>query len=67
MQLLTMGVSAIDTDLVEQVKGSWEGDKHLQQLIQQLSADQTHRKYSWAQGPLHRKAKLVVGNMASLG
>ena len=48
MQLLTMGTSTMTIDLMEQVKGSWEGDAHLQHLIQQLSIGQSHSKYYWA-------------------
>ena len=61
-QLLSMTISNLQTDLLDQIKASWSQDSKLQQLIQKLSTGQSHPKYQWSQGLLFRKGKLVVGN-----
>ena len=65
-QLLSLTISTLQTDLLDQVKASWSIDPKLQQLIMNLSNGQTHPKYQWTHGLLYRKGKLVVGNHPSL-
>jgi len=65
-QLLTMSLSTLDTDLINKIKLTWQQDPSLQSLVQSLMAGQTHSKFTWQQGLLKRKGKLVVGSDATL-
>ena len=52
----------IQSDLLERIKLTWSTDPHLQKLISDLQYSATsHKYYSWLNGELRRKGKLVVG------
>jgi len=65
-QLLNMTLSTLHSDLLADIKNSWTQDTYLQQLIQSLSSGQQHSKYSWQQGILYRKGKIVVAHVPTL-
>ena len=65
-QLLTLSLSTLDTDLINKIKLTWQQDPSLQSLLQSLMGGQTHSKFTWQQGLLKRKGKLVVGLDATL-
>nr|XP_009790845.1 PREDICTED: uncharacterized protein LOC104238238 [Nicotiana sylvestris] len=59
-ELLTL--SSISSDFIEQIKGSYETDSHLQQLLQQLQQDPLAKPiYMLKDSVLYRKGKIVVG------
>ncbi|GJY74661.1 retrotransposable element Tf2 [Tanacetum coccineum] len=62
-ELLQMAVSSVTSDVWEKVKASWKNDIDVQNLIQSL-VDHSYKgnKYSWTDGVLKRKGKVVVGN-----
>ncbi|GJX34061.1 retrotransposable element Tf2 [Tanacetum coccineum] len=66
-ELCSLILSTVTSDLLKQIKHSWEVDVDLQLLIQQL-ADHTYvgTKYTWTNGELRRKGKLVVGSNEQL-
>jgi len=61
LQLLTLTLSSISSDLMEAIKTTWTQDPFLQQVIQALEAGQQQSHYLWQQGILYRKGKIVVG------
>jgi len=65
-RLLTMALSTISSTLFDSIKASWAQDPHLQSLIQALEAGQPHPHYTWQQGILYRKGKVMVGNDPTL-
>ena len=66
-ELLALVVSAAGTDLFQAIVDSWSSDAELQQLISDLQTDPTtHKLFTWYQGRLRRKGKLVVGKDQSL-
>ena len=65
-QLLTMALSTISSPLLDAIKASWVQDPHLQSLIQALEAGQPRPHYTWQQGILYRKGKVMVGNDPTL-
>ena len=66
-QLMELTLSSIDTELLDSIKKSWVEDQELQQLIAQLNAQQqSPSKYTWSQGLLKRKGRLVIGNDVGL-
>jgi len=52
-----------DSDLIEKIKLSWKHNTLLQQLIHDIQS-KAHTHYTWHQGILHRKGRLVVGKDA---
>ena len=65
--LSTLAVSSLSTTLLEAIKQSWQDDKAVQLLIQELTQQPTsHPHYSWVNQLLCRKGKLVVGHNESL-
>jgi len=60
-QLLAISTSSIHATLLEDVKQSWENDNNIQDLINKLKNREAVAKYSYSQGLLYRKGKLVVG------
>ncbi|GJX22727.1 putative mitochondrial protein [Tanacetum coccineum] len=66
-ELLQLVVSSMASDVWEKVKGSWKNDIDAQNLIQSL-VDHSYKgnKYSWIDGVLKRKRKVVVGGDAEL-
>ena len=65
-QLLTMHLSTLDANIVDKVKVTWQQDPLLQTLIQSLMTGASHSKYTWQNGLLYRKGKLVMENDPSL-
>nr|GEV02797.1 retrotransposable element Tf2 [Tanacetum cinerariifolium] len=62
-QLLTLALSTITSDYVQQIMDSCGTDVELQKLIKDLEANpQSDKHYTWLNGQLRRKGKLVVGN-----
>lgn len=60
-------LSSIDTELLGKIKRSWEQDQEIEKLIAELSqSPHSHPKYTWCQGLLKRKGKLVVGQDTKL-
>ena len=65
--LSTLAISSLSTTLLEAIKQSWQDDKAVQLLIQELTQQPTsHPHYSWVNQLLCRKGKLVVGHNESL-
>ncbi|GKE23043.1 retrotransposon-related protein [Tanacetum coccineum] len=61
-QLMTTMVVTIPTNLFTRIVASWTSDESIQTLLQSLQSGKTARKnYSWSNGQLLRKTKLVVG------
>jgi len=65
-QLLTMHLSTLDANIVDKVQVTWQQDPLLQTLIQSLMTGASHSKYTWQNGLLYRKGKLVMENDPSL-
>lgn len=60
-------LSIVQTDWLVALKQAWQQDPDLRSLIEELKADPTsHAKYSWSQGLLTYKGKLVVGQEKGL-
>lgn len=60
-ELLTLTLLSVSTDLVERVKKSWEAYASCVQLIKQLQSDDKPSRFTFMEGLLKRKGKLVVG------
>ncbi|GKE00805.1 transposon ty3-G gag-pol polyprotein [Tanacetum coccineum] len=61
-QLLTLALSIIISNYVQQIVDSCSTDAKLQRIITDLVANpQSHKHYTWSNGQLRRKGKLVVG------
>jgi hypothetical protein len=55
------------TDLLGRIKASWSADAYLQQVIRALEVNpNSYPKFSWVNGELRRRGKLLVGNVSSL-
>ena len=65
-QLLAMTVSEVSSSLLEQIKQSWTLDPNVQQLLTQIQQGETPLHYSYSQGLLYRKGRLVVGRQKDL-
>ncbi|GJS94075.1 putative mitochondrial protein [Tanacetum coccineum] len=66
-ELNSLVLTSIASDLLQQVKDSWINDSVLQALIQQLkNKSYVGYKYSWVDGILRRKDKILVGNVVQL-
>ena len=61
-QLLAIMLSTINSNLMQSIKDSRSQDSSLQTLVESLSAGQQHPKYTWVQGILYRRGKIVAGN-----
>ncbi|GJW26149.1 reverse transcriptase [Tanacetum coccineum] len=67
VELNSMVLTSIAGDLLQQVKDSWTNNLVLQVLIQQLqSKTYVGDKFTWVDGILRRKDKVVVGNVVQL-
>ncbi|GJW49776.1 transposon ty3-I gag-pol polyprotein, partial [Tanacetum coccineum] len=66
-ELLQLAVSSMTSDVWDKVKDSWKNDIDVQNLIQSL-VDHNYKgnKYSWNDGFLKRKGKVVVGGDMAL-
>ena len=65
-QLSTLTVSEINSSLMEQVKQSWAQDPLIQQILDKIQQGEHPPHYSYSQGLLYRKGRLVVGNQEGL-
>lgn len=66
-ELLALVLNSVDADLLQQIKDSWSNDPHVAKIISELEIDMaSHKKFSWKDGVLRRKGKLVVGNSAAV-
>ncbi|GJX82418.1 ty3-gypsy retrotransposon protein [Tanacetum coccineum] len=66
-ELNSLVLTFITSDLMQRIKDSWSNDSVLQGLIQQLqNKSYVEDKYSWVDGILRRKDKIVVGNVVKL-
>ncbi|WOH15055.1 hypothetical protein DCAR_0934588 [Daucus carota subsp. sativus] len=62
MQLFTMAVSSVSSQLLDELKLYWQKDVDIERLIQEVQQDPTsHPHYKWSDGVLLRKGKLMVG------
>nr|CAD1844221.1 unnamed protein product [Ananas comosus var. bracteatus] len=60
-------VSIVKTELLDEIRKSWETNTELKSLIEAKQHDPASRHhYTWAHDQLRRKGKLVVGNDANL-
>ncbi|GAU32562.1 hypothetical protein TSUD_218200 [Trifolium subterraneum] len=66
-ELLAILVNNGQTDLLGNIKASWSTDTYLQQVIRTLQANpSSYPKFSWVNGVLRRRGKLLVGNVPPL-
>jgi len=65
-QLVTMTVSSLSSELLEQVKQTWGVDDSIQTLINKLTNGEIIPKYIYSQGLLYRNDRVVVGNDSAL-
>ncbi|OIT33082.1 hypothetical protein A4A49_61248, partial [Nicotiana attenuata] len=66
-EILTLLVSSGDTDLFQAIVNSWNSDPELKKIIAELEADPlTHKQFTWSQGQLRRKGRLVIGKEPQL-
>ncbi|GKD88374.1 transposon ty3-I gag-pol polyprotein, partial [Tanacetum coccineum] len=66
-ELASLIATTITSVLLDKIKESWSKDLDLESVIQRLQAGTDKRgKYTWTNGQLRRKGKLVVGNDAEL-
>ncbi|KAL3507032.1 hypothetical protein ACH5RR_032414 [Cinchona calisaya] len=67
MDVELKAVSMVSTDPLQRIQQTWEVDTKLKSIIQDKMQDPSqHPHYSWSQGKLTRKGKLVVGDNAEL-
>ena len=66
-EVFTLTLPTISTNLLEEVKASWATNNALLKIISNLNTDPSlHLHYTWLNGHLYRKGKLVVGNDSNL-
>lgn len=67
-ELLALVVSSISIDLLDRIKGSYwnEADYIFEYHIQQVLTGSSSTRFSWVDGVLRRKGKIVVGNNIEL-
>lgn len=62
LQLLSMAVSSVNSQLLDELKLYWQNDADIRRLIQEVQQNPlSHPHYKWSDGVLLRKGKLVVG------
>ncbi|GJZ27322.1 reverse transcriptase [Tanacetum coccineum] len=67
IELLSMFVSSITTDLIHRVKATWVSNVVVYAIITSLKNDQLAKKhYAWINEKLLRKGKIVVGHDVNL-
>jgi hypothetical protein len=65
--VFTFTLSTISTNLLKEAKASWATDSTLLEIITHLEKDLSlHPHYTWVNGYMYRKGKLVVGNDSDL-
>ncbi|GJS25500.1 retrotransposon-related protein [Tanacetum coccineum] len=66
-ELHSMILSSIEPELLDKIKASWIADVDVQLLIQRLEGQIVpNKKFTWENGKLRRKGKLVIGNDKAL-
>ena len=66
-ELLSLAVSSISIELIEQIQRSWENDPYLVNLILQLQGQaKVKSPYIWKDNQLIRRSRIVVGNVQGL-
>ena len=66
-EVFTLTLPTISTNLLEEVKAFWATNNALLKIISNLNTDPSlHLHYTWLNGHLYRKGKLVVGNDSNL-
>lgn len=67
LQIFTMAISSIHSQLMDDIKLHWKTDDTLKNLINDLQLDpESHRKYTWQQDILLKKGRMVIGDSSSL-
>lgn len=62
-ELCSLVLSTIASNLLQQIKDSWANDVDIHAIIVKLKADPSAvPKYTWVDGLLRRKGRLVAGN-----
>ena len=56
-----MALYSVQSNILEKIQHSYAMDDHLQQVLTRLQQGQTVGKYSFMDGMVRRKGKLVVG------
>ncbi|XP_075084785.1 uncharacterized protein LOC142168032 [Nicotiana tabacum] len=65
--ILAMVVSPSDTDVFQTIIDSWNSNQELKYLIEELQAEtHTHKQFTWFQGQLRRRGKLVISKVQEL-
>ena len=64
--LMAISLSSVSSDLLEQIKQSWQTDETLQDIVCRLSRGELIPKCTYSQGLLYRKGKLMVGHDVGL-
>lgn len=66
-ELLALVISPTNIVPFQAIVDSWTVDQELHQLIDDLQIDPTaHKQFTWSQGKLKRKGKLVIGKAQEL-
>ena len=66
-ELLALAVSSISTEIMEEIRSSWEIDPSIKELISQLKMQEmNHTAYIWKDNQLTRRGRLVVGKDLAL-
>ena len=61
-EIFAMVVSSVSSNIMAEITTSWQADPYLLSIIQDLqSTPDSHPHYSWVNGHLNRKGKIVVG------
>lgn len=62
MELASLTLSSVKTDILKIIKANWYSDIELTNLIQQVAKENTdHQGYTFLHGQLRKKGKLVIG------
>ncbi|CAL9221332.1 unnamed protein product [Arabidopsis halleri] len=60
-EVLHMAMSVLDCDLMQRIKASYDTDFVLKEIVESLKGDpQAKKHFSWVQGVLRRKSKIVI-------
>ena len=65
-QLVAMTISSLDSELVAQIKQSWEVDASVQVILSKLGSGEVLPKFIFSQGILYRNGRIVVGKSGEL-
>jgi hypothetical protein len=66
-ELCAMVLSTISSNLLQQVQESWVNDEEVQTVLSKLHNEPAAvTKFTWVDGQLKRKGRLVVGNVTDL-